>query len=152
MWGLSQHMRKAWGRLKMLSKNTCDGVYLIVKLLAISLKACKFTKKELLHTEFQLDFKLLFIVLFLGIISLKNTSGFNGVGFAFQMGGFIFKWGCPVGGIGLDVVFSVKFAGWDPHAPCPTPAYYGKLWESCIGTLKLSFSQEFSSTLRTMNF
>ena len=42
-----------------------------LKLLAISLQACKFTKNERLHTffqGFQLDFKLLF-VLFLGIIS-----------------------------------------------------------------------------------
>ena len=38
--------------LKMLSKNTCEGVYSIVKLRAISLQACKFTKNELLHTYF----------------------------------------------------------------------------------------------------
>ena len=42
----------AWGELKMLSKNTCEGVHLIVKLLAISLQACKFTKNELFHTYF----------------------------------------------------------------------------------------------------
>ena len=57
--------------LKMLLKNTCEGVHLIVKLLATSLQACKFTKNEL-HTYFAriyLDFKLLFIVLFLGAIS-----------------------------------------------------------------------------------
>ena len=35
------------GELKMLSKNTSEGVHLIVKLLAISLQACKFTKYEL---------------------------------------------------------------------------------------------------------
>ena len=46
--GLSQNM----GELKMQSKNTCEGVYLIVKLPAISLQACKFTKNELLHTYF----------------------------------------------------------------------------------------------------
>ena len=40
------------GRLKMLSKNTCEGVHLMVKLLAISLQACKVTKNELLHTYF----------------------------------------------------------------------------------------------------
>ena len=40
------------GELKMLSKNTCEGINLIVKLPAISLQACKFTKNELLHTHF----------------------------------------------------------------------------------------------------
>ena len=38
------------GGLKMLLKNTCEGVHLIVKLPATSLQACKFTKNELLHT------------------------------------------------------------------------------------------------------
>ena len=50
--GGGQNMRRAWGELKMLSKDTCEGVHLIVKLPAISLKACKFTKNELLHTYF----------------------------------------------------------------------------------------------------
>ena len=50
--GLSQCMVEAWEGLKMLSKNTCDGVHLIVKLPAISLQACKFTKNELLHIYF----------------------------------------------------------------------------------------------------
>ena len=40
--GLSQYMG-AGGRIKMLSKNACEGVHLIVKLLAISLQACRFT-------------------------------------------------------------------------------------------------------------
>ena len=38
--------------LKTLSKNTYEGVHLIVKLPAISLKASKFTKNELLQTYF----------------------------------------------------------------------------------------------------
>ena len=42
--GSSQYMEGAWGRLKMLSKNTCEGVHLIVKLPAVSLQACKFTE------------------------------------------------------------------------------------------------------------
>ena len=41
-----------YGGIKMLSKNTGDGVHLIVKLSAISLEACKFTKNEL-HAFFQ---------------------------------------------------------------------------------------------------
>ena len=36
---------------KMLSKNTCEGVNLIVKLPDIGLQACKFTKNELFHTH-----------------------------------------------------------------------------------------------------
>ena len=43
---------KGRGGLKMLSKNTCEGVHLIVKLLALNLKASKFTKNELLRTYF----------------------------------------------------------------------------------------------------
>ena len=42
----------ACGGLKMRSKNTWEGVHLIVKLPAIILQACKFTKNELLHTYF----------------------------------------------------------------------------------------------------
>ena len=42
----------AWGGFKMLSKNTCEGVYLIIKLPAISLQAYKFTKNEFLHRNF----------------------------------------------------------------------------------------------------
>ena len=50
---LSQYMRGAWrGGLKMQLENTCEGVYLIIMLQAISLQACKFTKNELLHTHF----------------------------------------------------------------------------------------------------
>ena len=36
--GLSQHIGGAWGGLKMLLKNTCEGVHLSVKLPAISLQ------------------------------------------------------------------------------------------------------------------
>ena len=36
----------------MLSKDSCEGVHLIVKLPAINLEACKFTKNELLHNYF----------------------------------------------------------------------------------------------------
>ena len=40
------------GGLKMVVKNTCEGVHLLVKLPAVSLQPCKFTKNELLHTNF----------------------------------------------------------------------------------------------------
>ena len=40
------------GRGKMLLKNICEGIHMLVKLPAISLQACKFTKNELLHTYF----------------------------------------------------------------------------------------------------
>ena len=36
----------------MVSKNICEGVRLLVKLPALSMEACKFTKNELLHTYF----------------------------------------------------------------------------------------------------
>ena len=52
MGGLCRNMGGAWGKLKMSLKNTHEGVHLIVKLLAISLEASKFTKNELLHTYF----------------------------------------------------------------------------------------------------
>ena len=42
--------------LKMLSKNTCEGVHLIVKLAAINLQACKFTKKLTSSHTFFKDF------------------------------------------------------------------------------------------------
>ena len=50
--GLKSTHGGSMGELKMLSKNTCEGINLIVKLPAISLQACKFTKNELLHTHF----------------------------------------------------------------------------------------------------
>ena len=37
--GLSQYIGEHGGGVKMLSKNTCDGIHLIVKLPAISLQA-----------------------------------------------------------------------------------------------------------------
>ena len=40
------------GGLKMVLKNACKGVHLLVKLPLLSLQACKFTKNELLHTHF----------------------------------------------------------------------------------------------------
>ena len=52
MWGLKLIHGGSMGVLKMLSKNTCEVVHLIVELPAISLQACKFTKNELLHTYF----------------------------------------------------------------------------------------------------
>ena len=50
--GLKSLHEWSMGELKMMSKNTYDEVHLIVKLLAISLQACKFTTNELLHTYF----------------------------------------------------------------------------------------------------
>ena len=92
MGGLSQYVGGACEGLKILSKNTCEGIHLIVKLPAISLQACKFTKINFITHIFQgflLDFKLFFIVLFLGIISWKGASLFSGGG----GGGLFFRWG-----------------------------------------------------------
>ena len=43
---------KYMGELKMVLKNTCVEVHVLVKLLAISWQAYKFTKIELLHIYF----------------------------------------------------------------------------------------------------
>ena len=50
--GLKSKHGGSMGELKMLLKNICEGVHLIVKLPAISLQASKFTENELLHTHF----------------------------------------------------------------------------------------------------
>ena len=50
--GLKSVHKGEHGEFKMLSEDTCEGVYLIVKLPAISLQACKFTKNELLLIYF----------------------------------------------------------------------------------------------------
>ena len=50
----SIHHGGDWGDrgVKILLKNICEGVHMLVKLPAISLQACKFTKNELLHIYF----------------------------------------------------------------------------------------------------
>ena len=109
--GLKSIHGAAWegggGGLKMLLKNTCEGVYLIVKLPAISLQACKFTKITKIYNFFThilqgflLDFKLLFIVVFLEIISWKGASFFSGEWGFFSDGGASFLSGrcIPQGG------------------------------------------------------
>ena len=60
------YMGREWGivGLKTMLKNTCEGVYFLEKLLAISLQPCKFAKNKLLHTYFSgilARFKFLFI-------------------------------------------------------------------------------------------
>ena len=50
MGGLESIHRGDWGGGeggKILLKNICEGVHMLVKLPAISLQACKFTKNEL---------------------------------------------------------------------------------------------------------
>ena len=51
--GISQYMEGAWGGLKVMSKNTCEGVHLIVKLPSISLQTCKFSKMNFFTQIFQ---------------------------------------------------------------------------------------------------
>ena len=53
--GLKSIHGRAWGGgyFKCCRKNTCEGFHLIVKLLAISLQACKSTKNELFYTFFK---------------------------------------------------------------------------------------------------
>ena len=74
------------GGLKMLSKNTCEGVHLIVKLPAISLQACKFTKNELLHTYFWRILARFYWLCFF-------QESFHGRVLHVSMGGLFFRWG-----------------------------------------------------------
>ena len=67
---------KAWGELKMLSKNTCEGVHLIVKLLAISLQASKFTKNEFLHTHFSRILARFYVIIFCAFSRNHFMEGF----------------------------------------------------------------------------
>ena len=84
----------------MLSKNTCEGIHLTVKLATISLQACKFTKVNFfthIFHRFLLD--LLFFVFsrndFMeGCFTFQWGEGEEGVVFQMGEGGFIFKWGC----------------------------------------------------------
>ena len=78
----------------MLSKNTCEGVHLIVKLPAISLQACKFTKNELLHIHFSkilARFKVIIYCAFSKNHFMGGCLTFQWGGGVFQMGGFIFN-------------------------------------------------------------
>ena len=73
------------------------------------------------------------MVLFLGIISWKGASYFNGGGcFSDGGGDLIFKWrGAPWGGIGFDDGrrgVSKKIVGWEGVPPMPSP-----LWETLLG-------------------
>ena len=87
--GLSQYMGGAWGGLKMLSKNTCDGVHLIVKLLVISLQACTFIKNELLHTYFWRILARFSVIIYCAFSRNHFMEGY----FTFQWGGLLFRWG-----------------------------------------------------------
>ena len=103
----------------MLSKNTCERVYLKVKFPAISQQVCKFTKNKLLHiyfSGFQLDFKLLFTVLFLEIMSWKGDSRSNG-------GRLFFRWGASSlsGGRGVPWGFSKKLQDGTGRRVAPMP-------------------------------
>ena len=105
---------------------------MIVKLPVIILQACKFTKNELLHTHFSrilARFKLLFIVLFLGIMSWKDASRFNGGrGLFLRWGASFLSGGCaPWAGIGFDGGGVQK--NWRGPPPPPSPpclSHYGK--------------------------
>ena len=74
--GLKSKHRGAWGELKMLSKNTCEGVHLIVKLLAISLQASKFTKNEFLHTHFSRILARFYVIIFCAFSRNHFMEGF----------------------------------------------------------------------------
>ena len=114
----------------MLSKNTCEGVHLIVKL-----QASKFTTNEPLHTYFSrilARFQVVFIVLFLGIISWKGVSCYNGGGGLFFRWGASFlsggtPWGASILVWGGDFKKNHKMGGVGGGAPHALP-----LWRLCI--------------------
>ena len=87
--GLSQNMGGAWGELKTSSKNTSEGVYLIVKLSAISLQASKFTKNELVNTYFSRIFARFSVIIYCAFSRNHFMEGC----FNFQWGGLFFRWG-----------------------------------------------------------
>ena len=90
--GLSQNMGETCEELKMLSKTACEGIHLILKLLAISLQASKFAKNELLHTYFS------------GILARFEVIIYC----TFSSGLFLSGGRCPMGGIGFRGGFSKK--------------------------------------------
>ena len=110
-------MEHGGGGLKMLSKNTCEEVHLMVKLLAISLQACKVTKNELLHTYFS---RILLEVIYCAFSrnqSWKGASCFDGE-VCFSDGGASFlSRSCTPWGV------SKKTVGWEGCNPCPLPQY-----------------------------
>ena len=87
--------------LKMLPKNTCEGVHLIVKLPAISLQASKFTKNELLQTYFSriLDrFKVIIYFAFSRNHFMEGCFMFQGGLFLRWGASFLSEGGAPWGG------------------------------------------------------
>ena len=121
----------------MLPKNTCEGVHLMVKLLAISLQACKFTKNELFYTYFSRILARLKVIIYCAFSRnhfiegrlLRVSVGAGGEGgLFFRWLFFILKWEVrPMGGIDFDWGFSKKIVGGGGGValpPCPPP--YGK--------------------------
>ena len=95
-WLKSIHWGSMGGGLKIMLKNTCGGVHLIVKLPAISLPACKFTKNELLHSCFWRILARFYVIIYCAFSRNQFKEGyfmFQWEGIVFQMGGFIFKLG-----------------------------------------------------------
>ena len=83
---LSRYIGGAWGH-KTLLKNTCAGVHLLLKLLAISLQVCKFTKNEL-HIFFK-DFSQILSYYLLCFFQ----EPFHGRGLHVSMGEVVFQMG-----------------------------------------------------------
>ena len=71
------------GWLKMPSKNTCEEVHFILKLPAISMQACKFTRNELLRTYFSRILARFQVIVYCAFTRNHFMEG----RFAFQWGG-----------------------------------------------------------------
>ena len=104
------------GGLKIPLKNTCGGVHLIVKLLAISLQACKFTKNELFYTYFSRILARFKVIIY---CAFSRNHFIEGRLLRVSMGGVFFRWLFfilklevrPMGGIDFDRGFSKKIVG-----------------------------------------
>ena len=123
LWGLKTIHGRSMGGVKMLSKNTCEGVHLIVKLPAIGLQAWKFTKNELLHIYISRILARFQVTIDCGFSRNHFVEGCfmfqgRGGGVVFQMG-FIFKW--KVTSSVLMGELSKKIRGWERGHPPPRP-------------------------------
>ena len=94
------------GWLKMLSKNTCEEVHFILKLPAISMQACKFTRNELLRTYFSRILARFQVIVYCAFTRNHFMEG----RFAFQWGG-----GCFSDGGGGASFLSGLCAPWGGH-------------------------------------
>ena len=131
---MCQYMGWAWwgggGELKMLLKNTCEWVHLLVKVPAISLQACKFTKNELVHAYFLRILARFYVIIYCAFSRnhfIEGAFTFQW-GACFSDGGFIFN---PQESIGFDGGRFKKIVGWGGGRPSYGKLYGKPCWSFC---------------------